>query len=134
MLRQVDKKTPHIPELGMKELVTIACWYTWWERRKIADDEKVQKPARSAQAIAAITLNYWRALKKSLRDRCLGWKKPKEDYVKLNVDAIFSPDSCSGATGAVIRDEKVTFIARSSCGIEHISVLLHRRQGRSGMA
>jgi hypothetical protein len=134
MLRQVDKETPHIPELGMKELVTIACWFIWWERRKIAHDEKVQKPASSAQAIAAIALNYWRALKKNVRDRCLGWEKPKEDYVKLNVDAIFSPDSCSGATGAVIRDEKVTFIARSSCGIEHISVLLHRRQGRSGMA
>jgi hypothetical protein len=99
MLRQVDKETPHIPELGMKEIVTIACWFIWWERRKIAHDEKVQKPASSAQAIAAIALNYWRALKKNVRDRCLGWEKPKEDYVKLNVDAAFSPDSCSGAMG-----------------------------------
>jgi hypothetical protein len=100
MLRLPDKKSPQIPELGLKELITIACWYIWRERRKISHDEKVQKPAKSAHAIAAIALNYWRALKKNARDRSLGWEKPKEDYVKLNVDAAFSPDSCSGATGS----------------------------------
>jgi hypothetical protein len=49
----------------MKELVAVACWYIWWERRKIVHEEKVQKPARSAQAIAALALNYYRALKKT---------------------------------------------------------------------
>jgi ribonuclease HI len=135
MLRLPDKKSPLMPELGLKELITIACWYIWWERRKIAHDEKVQKPAKSAQAIAAIALNYWRALKKNARDRSLGWEKPKEDYVKLNVDAAFSPDSCSGATGAVIRDEKGVFIAGSSCGIEHIgdATMAEARAVRDGL-
>jgi hypothetical protein len=41
MLRQPDKNSPQNPELGLKELITIACWYIWWERRKIAHDEKV---------------------------------------------------------------------------------------------
>jgi ribonuclease HI len=121
MLRLPDRKSPQIPELGLKELITIACWYIWWERRKIAHDEKVQKPAKSAQAIAATALNYWRALKKNARDRSIGWEKPREDFVKLNVDAAFSSDSCSGATGAVIRDEKGAFIAASSCGLQFIS-------------
>jgi hypothetical protein len=65
ILRQDDKKVPLIPELNMKELVAVACWYIWWERRKIVHEEKVQKPARSAQAIAALALNYYRALKKT---------------------------------------------------------------------
>jgi hypothetical protein len=41
MLRLPDNKSPLMPELGLKELITIACWYIWWERRKIAHDEKV---------------------------------------------------------------------------------------------
>jgi hypothetical protein len=92
ILRQDDKKVPLIPELNMKELVAVACWYIWWERRKIVHEEKVQKPARSAQAIAVLSLNYYRALKKNSGIRRHGWEKPKEGYVKLNVDAAFSRD------------------------------------------
>ena len=50
-----------------------------------------------------------------------GWEKPKEGYTKLNVDASFYPDSCIGATGAVIRDDTGIFIAGSNCGILSIS-------------
>jgi hypothetical protein len=112
--------TPKIPDLGLKELTVTACWYLWWERRKIVHDERVQKPAQSAQAISALALNYFRALKKNAGIRRHGWEKPKEDFVKLNIDAAFSHEYLSGATGAVLRDEKVRFIAGSSCGIEDI--------------
>jgi hypothetical protein len=34
-----------------------------------------------------------------------GWTKPREDFVKLNVDAGFLLDSGTGSTGAIIRDD-----------------------------
>jgi hypothetical protein len=46
----------------------------------------------------------------------LGWKKPREEFVKLNVDAGFNADQGSGSTGAIIRDEKGYFVAASYCG------------------
>jgi hypothetical protein len=33
-----------------------------------------------------------------------GWKKPAGDFVKINVDANFSEEMGTGATGVVIRD------------------------------
>jgi ribonuclease HI len=80
----------------------------------------VQKPGQSAQAISVLALNYFRALKRNAGIRRHGWEKPKEDFVKLNIDAAFSHEFFTGATGAVLRDEKGKFIAASCCGIEHV--------------
>ena len=38
------------------------------------------------------------------------WRKPEARYIKLNVDASFLADEGSGATTAVLRDEKGRFI------------------------
>jgi ribonuclease HI len=112
---------PYISDVGLKELVITACWYIWWQRRQIAHQEPVSSPAKSAQAIQAITTNYYRASKKNARTRIEGWEKPKEGYCKLNVDASFYVETFTGATGAVIRDDHGGFVAGSSCGIPSIS-------------
>ena len=39
------------------------------------------------------------------------WKRPETRFVKLNVDASYHSDEGSGATTAVIRDERGRFIA-----------------------
>jgi hypothetical protein len=49
-----------------------------------------------------------------------GWVKPKEDYVKLNVDASFDADKGSGATGMILRDDHGFFIARGNCTIPFV--------------
>ena len=103
---------------GRRELIATTCWYIWWERRRIDHDEAVQKPARSAQAIAALALNYYRALKKNTVPRKQGWDAPKEGYVKLNVDASFSLETLKGSSGSVIRDDHGVFIAASHCPID----------------
>jgi hypothetical protein len=76
---------------------------------------------RSAQAISALVTNYTRARKKEnqgiLRH---GWVRPKEDYVKLNVDASFDADSGFGAAGVIIRDEHGLFMAGSNCIIPFV--------------
>jgi ribonuclease HI len=39
------------------------------------------------------------------------WTKPKEEYVLINVDASYDPESHSGGIGAVLRDDVGRFIA-----------------------
>jgi hypothetical protein len=92
-------------EMGLKELITTACWYMWWGRRRISHDEPVQIPSRSPQAIFALALNFSRSCKRNSGIRRHGWEKPPKGFVKLNIDAAFSIDSLSGATGAVIHDK-----------------------------
>jgi ribonuclease HI len=66
-------------------------------------------------------LDFSRARKKKHGISKHGWVKPKEDFVKLNVDAGFCADSGSGSTGAVLRDDMGFFLAASYCGMLFIS-------------
>jgi hypothetical protein len=91
-------------------------WYIGWEWRKVTHGEPIQTPTRTAQAISALAVNYSRVRKKSGIIRH-GWVKPREDFVKLNVDVGFCADTCSGSTGAIIRDDSWRLIAASCCGI-----------------
>ena len=61
--------------IGLRELVVTACWYAWWELRQVTHGEPIQKPARSAQAIAAMATNYYRSLKPNHGVRRYGWEK-----------------------------------------------------------
>jgi hypothetical protein len=89
ILRKKDCMSSAVPELGLKKLMVSAYWYIWWERRKIAKDENVQKPARTSQSILALSLNYFKASKQKMGIKRHGWIRPAEDYVKLNIDAAF---------------------------------------------
>jgi hypothetical protein len=53
-----------IPEVDRNDLIAVAVWYIWWERRKATHGETVQSPARTAQSISALTLNYSKAKKR----------------------------------------------------------------------
>jgi ribonuclease HI len=112
---------PFLPEVTLVELIMTAIWYIWWERRQATHGELIRQPVRSAQAILALVTNYTRARKKEnqgiLRH---GWVRPKEDYVKLNVDASFDADSGFGAAGVIIRDEHGLFVAGSNCIIPFV--------------
>ncbi|KAM3332208.1 hypothetical protein ACQJBY_027798 [Aegilops geniculata] len=49
------------------------------------------------------------------------WKKPTSGRVKINVDAAFSSENMTGATGAVARDDRGEFIAATSWFISHVT-------------
>jgi hypothetical protein len=93
LLRKNDMNFPSVEGLGMKELIVSACWYMWWERRRISRDEPVQRPARTSQAILVMALNFFKLCKQTLGIRRHGWEKPSKGFVKLNVDAAFSTDN-----------------------------------------
>jgi hypothetical protein len=62
-----------------------------------------------------LALNYSRVKKKNTSMTHHGWKKSREDFVKLNVDAGFNIDSGTGSTGAILRDDRGHFLG-ASCG------------------
>jgi hypothetical protein len=49
-----------------------------------------------------------------------GWVKPKDNYVKLNVDASFHAYKESGATGMTLRDDHGFFITGGNCTIPFV--------------
>jgi hypothetical protein len=88
LFRDKQAKAPLLPEVDRNDLIATVLWYIWWERRQATHGDKVQAPTRTAQAISALVLNFSHAKKEEkvgiVRH---GWIKPREDYVKLNVDA-----------------------------------------------
>lgn len=121
LLPDTSAPDPLLPDVERNDLLSVAVWYMWWERRKATHGEMVQSTPRTAQAISALTLNYVPVRKKKQGIVRHGWVKPREDFVKLNVDAGFCADSGSGSTGAIIRDDRGFFVASSCCGIPFVS-------------
>lgn len=105
----------------MKDLIEVAVWYIWWERRRFTHGEMLQEPARSAQAFSTLTKKFARAKKMgTCRITRPGWKRPLSSFVKLNVDASFDADNGTGGSGAIIRDEYGAFIAASCNNIPFV--------------
>ena len=109
LLRDKTAKAPLLQHVDRNDLVAVAVWYIWWERRKVTHGETVQTPSRTAHAISTLVLNYTRSKKKRMGIDRHGWTKPKENFVKLNVDAGFDVDTGTGSTGSIIRDGRGFF-------------------------
>jgi ribonuclease HI len=108
-----------VPDVhAVSELVAVTCWYLWWSRRQITNDERTQGPRGAARAIEALHANFVAANSPNPRAKREGWLRPLQDYVKINVDASFDADTLKGTTGVVIRDSKGGFIAAANSKIE----------------
>jgi ribonuclease HI len=109
-----------IGNIGLAEIVLIAGWYIWWERRQLVHGEKVQTTFRSAMSIRVLAMNYMKVLKKQDKKPEDRWKKPLEGLVMINIDAAFELDSGRGATGVVIRDYTGSCIAALQTFLPHV--------------
>ena len=114
-----SKRVENLNHIGLAELILTTGWYMWWECRKLTHAETVQKPAISVVAIAMLASNYQSAAKKTTKVR-MGWTKPPENYLMLNVDASYNQERSTGSTGAVIRDSNGQFIAAAARYFEHV--------------
>jgi ribonuclease HI len=112
--------TTVLGQSSIPELVAITTWYLWWERRQAVQGEKVKDPARTAIAIGALYSNFTAANSSKPKLRTMGWVKPLQNFVKVNVDASFDADDLRGATGAVIRDCHGAFLAASRGRLEFV--------------
>jgi ribonuclease HI len=106
---------------GVKEVVLVACWYLWWLRRQRTHDEPTPPVYKCKMSILAMTANAAKVGTNKAQVITVKWSKPEVRQVKVNVDASFHADSCSGAIGAVIRDVKGDFIAASTNYIPHVA-------------
>jgi hypothetical protein len=51
LLRDKSAAAPLLLEVDRNDLLVVAVWYIWWERRKVMHGDTIQSPARTAQAI-----------------------------------------------------------------------------------
>ncbi|KAK1662852.1 hypothetical protein QYE76_051011 [Lolium multiflorum] len=109
-----------LENVGFAEIVLVAGWYLWWERRQRVHGGNVESPSCSAMSILVLTRNYMNAVKKPQAKAKEGWKKPLEGKLMINVDAAFDTDSGRGATGVVIRDYTGSFIAAMQTFLPHV--------------
>ncbi|KAM3271769.1 hypothetical protein ACQJBY_042149 [Aegilops geniculata] len=112
-----------IGDLPAAELITVAAWYIWWQRRQFVKGETISDAHHSAISIKVLAMNYVRAATPNqlVRKRDQMWKKPTRGKVKINVDASFHEDILSGATGAIARDDTGQFLAAASWVLPHIN-------------
>jgi hypothetical protein len=73
--------------------VLVSCWYIWWMRRKIKNNESTPIPRRAAMSIKGIVANNAKVKGQSNSVKRHGWCKPPPGVLKLNVDASYLVDS-----------------------------------------
>lgn len=100
--------------LPIAELASVAAWFLWWQRRQLV--MMIQSPKKTTLSIRVLATNYIRSPTAKMPTRLTYhmWRKPPHSTVKVNADASFQADTLSGASGAVVRDDKGDFIAAAS--------------------
>lgn len=121
ILNSQDNSFPGIDHIGLKETISVACWYIWWIRRQRVREEQVPLVYKCKMSILGITSRAAKASKHQTIPSSSRWKKPEPRQVKLNVDASFHIDSYAGAVGAVLRDYKGNFIAASTIFLPYVA-------------
>jgi ribonuclease HI len=103
-------------EVPIPELMMVAAWYIWWQRREFVKGETIHTPERTAICIRVLATNYVRAYRPKYKNRSgdFMWKKPSTGMIKINVDASVNLENGDGATGAIARDDRGAFIAAAT--------------------
>jgi ribonuclease HI len=114
LLQKEDNNVPDFDALGFKELISVACWYLWWLRRRQTHNESIPPSFQRKISVLTITANAAKSSKLQAGNEEKSWKRPEPRHLKLNVDASFHGDSKECATGAVLRDYQGRFIAACS--------------------
>ena len=58
LLRRQDNLFQCMDNIGLKETLTIACWYLWWLRRRRTHDETVPPVNKCRTSILAMAANF----------------------------------------------------------------------------
>ena len=135
ILEEILRRNVMLLELnnvGFAELILTGGWYLWWEIRQVVRGEAVQSFARSAMSIVVLSQNYVNATKKEAREK-EGWKRPIEDFVKLNIDGSYSEETGTCAMGAIIRDHTGGVVAMGRDTYHMLVMHLWRRLMRCWM-
>jgi hypothetical protein len=102
LLKSPSTSVPDFDSIQRRELIAVSAWYIWWLRRRQTHGEQVPPIRNCITSIRAITANVARANISSSGQSKKVWAKPRSNFLKLNVDAAFSVEEGSGASGAVL--------------------------------
>ena len=110
-------------DIQMAELILVAMWFIWWQRRQVSKGETISTPEQSAISIRVLATNFVRANTPKLatykKDQV--WKKPGRGVIKLNVDASFHEENLHGACGVVARDDHDKLLGAATQVLPHVS-------------
>jgi hypothetical protein len=118
ILRSPKKEITHFDKVHSHEIIVVASWYIWWQRREFVKGETVSPPKNTVFAINAITANYEAAASAQVAKEIV-WKKPPKGMLKLNIDASYMVNG-SGSAGAVLRNEKGEVLGGMACPLENL--------------
>ena len=76
-------------DIPTAELILVAMWFIWWQRRQVVMGETVPTPEQSAISIRVLATNFVRVNtpNQPIRKNDQVWKKPSRGVIKVNVDA-----------------------------------------------
>ena len=120
ILRGNNINIPGFTNIGLKETITMACWYLWWLWRRCTHGETIPPISHCRMSVLSIISNYAKIMnKQKVPDS--KWTKLGYRQVKVNVDGSFHPDVSAGSAGAVIRDHDGRFLAASTTYFPNIA-------------
>jgi hypothetical protein len=111
LLKREDNSLNGMPNIGLKETISVACWYLWWLRWRITNNESIPSLYNCKMSIFSMVANATKATVVGGISQVVRWSRPQVRYIKLNVDASFHVDRKAGATAAVLRDDQGRFVA-----------------------
>ncbi|KAI5006083.1 hypothetical protein ZWY2020_033326 [Hordeum vulgare] len=112
-----------VHEIPVIELIVVAMWYIWWQRRQGVKGQAIQTPQRTTMSIRVLTTNFIRNYLPNhpTRKKDYSWQKSDPRTIKISVDASFYAETRTGACGAVARDHVGNFIATATWVLSHVS-------------
>ena len=75
----LERTDSSIGELPVAELVVVAAWYMWWQRRQFVRGESIQSPERTVVTLKGLATIFLRASTP---------KQPKRKYEQLEGQTI----------------------------------------------
>jgi ribonuclease HI len=121
-----------------RKMVLVLLWDWWTTRNKANAGELVrstdqvchtiQKHCREFDTEGERVLSETPMLRNDDRSSS-GWKKPKENFTKVNFDAAFHQSTAAGAWGFVARTDEGEFIAAAAGKLRHLHDALQAETG-----
>jgi ribonuclease HI len=131
-----------------QNIFMVTCWHLWTWRNKRIFEEGFQRPNTPIQVILKMAMEiggckqtHWIGLPQRIDTIYIGWKCPREGWIKLNCDGAHKSSINLSGCGGLLRNSNGTFLkgyARKigSCDALHaemwgmyIGMDLARRQG-----
>jgi hypothetical protein len=100
-------------DLGLKEAISTVSWYLWWIWRRRSHNEDVPPMRKCKMSILAIVANAAKAATQPREVLNTKWERPQARQVKVNVDASFFANTCTGVVGVVLCDYQGQLITAS---------------------